>query len=430
MIQRLRRKFIATNMLLVSIVLLIVFSVQIFSTVRQALGELYTAQEQTLSWISGSLRPSFVFDRPRPEGSDWADERQDGAERGMRREQDFPTIPVFAVEVDEAGKVCTLQTGPWVEVTEETAQTMADEVLVRDSERGYLSEDDLSYMMRAEEGRRFIVFADIGSVKSSVQRQVLFYLGICAAALLAFYLISRFLANLSVQPVEKAWEQQRQFVADASHELKTPITVILATTGILQSHPEDTVAEQSRWINSIQDEAQQMRGLVDDLLYLAKSDAAKLPFQPAPIRMSDLVLGALLPFESVAFEKGVTLNEDIAPDLTYQGDEAQLRRLVGILTDNAIKYAGEQGEVTVRLEESQNRLRLSVRNTGPAIAPEHLPHLFERFYRTDAARNRDQGGSGLGLAIAKDIAETHGGKIGVTSSPEEGTTFTVIFPKK
>ena len=110
--------------------------------------------------------------------------------------------------------------------------------------------------------------------------------------------------------------------------------------------------------------------------------------------------------------------------------ESQLRRLVGILTNNAIKYAGDRSEVAAKLEENQSKPRLLVRNTGPAIAPEHLPHLFERFYRTDSARTRDQDGSYLGLAIAKDIAETLGGRISVISSPEDGMTFVVLFPKK
>ena len=173
-----------------------------------------------------------------------------------------------------------------------------------------------------------------------------------------------------------------------------------------------------------------MKALVDDMLFLAKSDAARLPSHLTSVQLDQLVTGSLLPFESVAFEANVALTEEVAAGITIQGDEAQLRRLIVILLDNAIKYAGGQGSVLVRLDRAQEHPRLTVHNTGPAIPSEHLPHLFERFYRSDPARDRNQGGYGLGLAIAQSIVEGHGGKISVSSTPADGTTFTVVFPKK
>ena len=144
--------------------------------------------------------------------------------------------------------------------------------------------------------------------------------------------------------------------------------------------------------------------------------------------MSEVALGCLLPFESVAFEAGVALKHRITPGLSLRGDEGQLRRLVMILLDNAVKYAGPGGTVTFTLERHQERLRLAVHNTGEPIPPEHLPHLFERFYRADAARNRSGGGYGLGLAIAKEIVEQHQGTIGVESQLDAGTTVTITLP--
>lgn len=172
-----------------------------------------------------------------------------------------------------------------------------------------------------------------------------------------------------------------------------------------------------------------MKGLVEDLLFLAKSDAARQEFQAAQVDLSELVQGCLLPFEPVAFEAGVRLDAQVDPDLMLTGDEAQLRRLVRILLDNGVKYAGAEGAVSLTLTRQQDKLRLTVRNTGTPIPPEHLPHLFERFYRADAARNRAQGGYGLGLAIAKAIVEHHRGRITVSSSAESGTVFTVLLPK-
>ena len=215
-------------------------------------------------------------------------------------------------------------------------------------------------------------------------------------------------------------------MADASHELKTPLTVILTNTGILLSHPEDTVAEQRKWVEYIRDEAQRMRELVEDLLFLARHDAGREPPPDQTVDLSELLWSALLPFEPVAFEQGVELESGIQGGLTVRGRADQLRRLAAILLDNAVKYAGAQGKVRVALTRGEKGgACLTVRNTGPAIPPEHL---FERFYRADDSRARSSGGYGLGLAIAKSIVESHRGTITVQSGAEEGTLFTVRLP--
>ena len=274
-----------------------------------------------------------------------------------------------------------------------------------------------------------MAFADQSWESSSLRTLILNCLLVWALAMAAFFFVGLFLSSLALRPVEPAWKQQRQFVADASHELKTPLTVILANTGIVLAHPSDTVAVQSKWLEYTQEEARQMKGLVEDLLFLAKSDAARQEFQTAQVDLSELVQGCLLPFEPVAFEAGVRLDAQVDPGLMLTGDEAQLRRLVRILLDNGVKYAGAEGAVSLTLTRQQDKLRLTVRNTGTPIPPEHLPHLFERFYRADAARNRAQGGYGLGLAIARAIVEHHRGRISVSSSAESGTVFTVLLPK-
>lgn len=418
MIGKLRQKFIATNMLLVSLVLLAVFTIQTFSACQNAREQVFQSQMMALQWITKEHPVDFEFNGPRRD------------QKGQPPHRDFPSVPIFAAEVDENGQILTLQEGPGATVSQETAQELVDTARGYQRERGDLPGLNLSYFFHTEEERQFFVCADNQIVSVTVRNQLVTSLLIFALALTGFYLISRFLAKLSLAPVEQAWVQQRQFVADASHELKTPITVILANTGIVLAHPDDPVREQVKWINYIQDEASRMKALVDDLLFLAKSDASRLSPHPIPISMDQLVTGALLPFESVAFEAKVRLVEDITPGITLQGDETQLHRLVVILLDNAVKYAGEGGTVTLRLDKLQDHPRLSVHNTGPAIAPEHLPHLFDRFYRSDSSRDRAQGGYGLGLSIAKSIADGHGAKISAESSPEHGTTFTVVFPKK
>ena len=251
-----------------------------------------------------------------------------------------------------------------------------------------------------------------------------------ALALGVFFLISLLLSSLALRPAAAAWEQQRRFVADASHELKTPLTVILTNTGILLSHTGDPIAKQQKWVEYIRDEAQRMRTLVEDLLFLAKNDGERTgELQPEPVALTELVWSALLPFEPVAFEQGVELVSDVEERIGIIGRADQLRRLVAILLDNAVKYAGPGGKVVLRLELGEkNGVRLTVNNTGAPIPPEHLPHLFERFYRADDSRARASGGYGLGLSIAKSIVDKHRGTIAVTSTVEAGTTFTVKLP--
>ena len=171
-----------------------------------------------------------------------------------------------------------------------------------------------------------------------------------------------------------------------------------------------------------------MKGLVEDMLFLARHDGAERPPDLRPVPFSDLVTGCVLRFESVAFERQVELTSELQPGLTVSGEPDGLERLVMILLDNAVKYAGERGRVAVSLARRQDRAVLTVSNTGEPIPQEHLAHLFERFYRADGSRSRKEGGYGLGLAIAQTIVESHRGQIEVRSSREEGTVFTVAIP--
>lgn len=424
MIRALRRKFIAINMLLVSLVLAAVFAVQVFSAYRRAEGQVLQAQVQTLGWMARAAEHTFRFEF---EGRPATGIPVPGtpAQEDRNRPREFPFAPTFAVELDESGAVVDLMAGPGSEVTQDTAQQLTDQALRKGTEQGSLAGQDLSYLLREENGKRYLVFADNSMVAGAVWNQVRVSLLICAAALLGFFLISLLLAKLALRPVERAWTSQRQFVADASHELKTPITVILANTDMVLGHPDDTVAQQKKWLGYIREEALGMKGLVEDLLFLAKGDTRQDALPTTPVCLSLLAREAVLSFEPVAFEAGVTLAEEVEPELWVKGDEGQLRRLVMILLDNAVKYAGENGAVTLTLTSAGDKAVLRVHNTGAPIPPEHLEHIFERFYRADAARDRDRGGYGLGLAIAKSIADAHTAKLTAASGETEGTTFSL-----
>ena len=419
MIRKLRRKFILINMLLVSLVLVIVFAALVASNYQKLSYQTDGMLRAALTWRDDNPPPRLEIGGP---GAD-RDHKDDNSTHNF-------FIPVFTVTLDESGAMTGYTGGNNVTVSDDVLDNVVASVQ-NEGAAGTVKGTSLRYLKETDEsGVTRVAFADMSWQWDSLRTLILTSLLVGAAALVGFFLISLALARLALRPVEAAWEQQRRFVADASHELKTPLTVILTNSGILLSHKEDTVAKQAKWIEYIQEEAQRMRTLVEDLLFLAKNDVAReKSAQPAAADLSGLCWSALLPFESVAFEAGVELESDVAPDLMVVGYGDQLRRLIAILLDNAVKYAGSQGSVSLKLERCEkNTIRLTVRNTGPAIPAEHMEHLFERFYRADDSRARASGGYGLGLAIAKSIVDGHQGSITVSSAEGAGTAFTVRLP--
>lgn len=428
MIKDLRRKFILVNMALVSLVLLIVFSVLMGSNYHRLKSECLMSLHSALSWSESTdtVRIEIAMIAAPAVPAVPAEERE--GHRGNRIPSAMTPImlPIFTVTVT-GGTVTEVNDGGRVDVSSEVAQQAAAAALEDGGTEGIVSSLRFLREDRAD-GTTRIAFADRTWENESLFALLRTSLLVGLLALACFFLISLLLSTLALRPAERAWRQQKQFVADASHELKTPLTVILANAGILLSQPGNGLEGQRKWLEYIQAEAQRMKGLVEDLLFLAKSDDGRSALQFQPVSLSDTTWESLLPFESVAFEAGVTLDSDVAPQLELWGNPDQLRRLIAILLDNAVKYAGPDGAISLALRRQGDEAVLSVRNTGEPIAPEHLPHLFERFYRTDSGRARTQGGYGLGLSIAQSIAQAHRGKISVVSSAGAGTTFTVRLP--
>ena len=241
------------------------------------------------------------------------------------------------------------------------------------------------------------------------------------------FLISFLLSSFAVKPVKSAWEQQKQFVADASHELKTPLTVILANNNIMMSHTNSTVKDEKQWLESTEEEAQHMKSLIDQMLFLAKSDAGETNVEMSEVDFSEIVEGTSLNFEPVAFEKGVMIDPQIDSEVTLIGNATQLNQLSHILIDNAVKYSEENSTVTIKLKKHSDGVEFSVNNFGSVISEDDLEHIFDRFYR--AEKSRTTKGYGLGLSIAKKIVESTNGKLTVQSNEKDGTTFTAIYRK-
>ena len=409
MIKKLRKKFILINMLLITLVLTLTFSaICVFSYQWQ--------KADTLRVLERVLKNEQDLPDPPLEIRDREPDRN-------------PFItPVFSVLITPSGEIQLLRSDH-VTVSEEVLNQVSREVLARDQRDGVLMNLELRYLkMEGPDGIR-IGFADMGRELDSLKKLVISLALVGMAGLIGFFLISIFLSSWVLRPAEKAWEQQRQFVADASHELKTPITVILANLDILRVHPDQLVRDQDKWLKNTSTEALRMKTLVEDLLFLAKSDAAREDVTKRQnFDISDALWSCILPFEPVAYEKGCSLESQVEEKLMFHGDPGQIRQLFMILLDNACKYSQENQPILLSLKREASQIRMEVTNRGTPIPPGDLDRIFCRFTRLDDSRSGLEAGYGLGLAIARTIAENHGGSIQAASSQGKGTTFTVLLP--
>ena len=244
-----------------------------------------------------------------------------------------------------------------------------------------------------------------------------------AAAYILLCLAAYFLIRRMLRPVQEAFDKQRQFVWDASHELKTPLAVIGTNAQVLEEE-----IGSNEYLGYITSEVNRSNKLLNDLLALARMDKKTVRPELKELDLGKAVLSVVLPFESTVYEAGKKLETDIPGGVTCIGDEQMIRQLTVILLGNALKYSDEGGTITVRTGRKGKACFLEVKNTGEGIAPEDLDKIFDRFYRADKAHNREVEGFGLGLSIAKNIVELHKGKIKVESEEGKETTFTVVFP--
>ncbi len=281
-------------------------------------------------------------------------------------------------------------------------------------------------------GERIAIASDVASQAARIQQFIASVVAALVVLVVAWLFIWR-LSRSIVQPVRLAWEAQRQFTSDASHELKTPLAVIRANTDILREHLGDFPEKDRRWIRSTDDEITRMQVLVNDLLELSKADEAAITdhqvYRKDLLDFSALAEEACLEFEVMAFERGRLMEEELEQGLWVLSDGTALDRVVRILLDNAVKYASKDAPIVVRLTVSEAGTCLfSVNNHGEPLSEDDVAHIFDRFYRSDGSRSRQTGGFGLGLAIARSTMIALGGDITCTSSAAAGTTFTLEIP--
>ena len=304
---------------------------------------------------------------------------------------------------------------------EEFMSGLLQSVSAEEARSGVLREYDMRYLRLDGPVARY-VFMDISAERTTLAHLTRTCITIGILSLVLFFGISVLLARWASRPVEVAWNQQKQFIADASHELKTPLTVILTNAELLgdQSYSQE---EQQKFSQNILTMSCHMRHLVESLLELARLDNVTPVF--SPLNISELAENTLLPFEPLFFEQEMVLETEILPGLWVNGSATHLQQVLEIFLDNARKYA-EPGIVTAKLDKAGNHVLLQVETPGTPLSAEDAKNIFRRFYRTDASRSRN-GSYGLGLSIAHKITQQHGGKIWAEGT-ETGNRFAVLLP--
>lgn len=401
MIRKLRLKFICVNMVIVTVMLTGIF------------GLLYHFTQIGLETQSVSMLQSVAEAPARP-----------------NRPGDLPEgiqLPFFVLELGSDGCLTAADSGYYDLTDKSFLETLVDAADKAGGRVGVLREYGLRYCRSVTARGERIAFADMSSEEATLKNLT----GTCAAigmlCFAAFLLISWLLARWAVKPVETAWQQQRQFVADASHELKTPLTVIMTNAELLNS-PDFDETHRSQFAAHILTMSRQMRQLIEEMLDLARTDSGQSTLIFSQVDLSRLISDAVLPFEPVFFEAGLTLAVDIQPGLTVRGSQQHLRQTVDILLDNARKYAAPSGEISVTLTRCGGRCRLAVSNPGSEISKADLQNIFKRFYRADEAHTQ-RGSYGLGLSIARNIILRHRGRIWAESKNGRNTFF-VELPVK
>ena len=395
MIRKLRWKVVGLNMGMVFCVLLAVFAAVYFSSRTVIARSVQQQLQQVLQTGSG-----YDLSQPGQEG-----------------------VPCFVAEVYASGTV-RVSGNSYYDLTDKAA--LADIVtaaLSADSDEGVLAEHHLRYLRQTGLLSTRIAFTDSTLEQATLRSLLTGSLLIGLAALAVLFACSYVLSGAVTRPVDRAWQQQKQFLSDASHELKTPLTVILSSAELLE---QSAAPEQKQYVDNVRAESRRMKRLVEDMLTLSRVERGGEHLPDTTADLSDAAADAALRFEPVAYEAGHTLSYDIAPGLLVRGDSGRLEQAVAVLLDNAIKYAAPGTEVRLDAARQGKNACLWVENEGDPIPADKLPHIFDRFYRADESRT-DGGSFGLGLPIASAIVEAHRGTLRCDSGGHT-TRFIITLP--
>ena len=405
MFQKLKLRLTLINVLLMAL-LLVVFVIGTFVIMSEQLSN----QSQQLVQIMANEAGSGIVSAP--------------------KEHDKHLIKYFYLKTDADGKITEGSSG--LPLVIDQLAPLVDETFHRPNPQGKVDFQDETYTylrVPLKQSSGFVIsFVDIHQDREILGKLLIsLTIGGLICLVLAYY-ASRFMADRAMAPIKKSWQRQQDFVADASHELRTPLTVVQVNLELVKGNSEETVASQFKWLDYSLLETKRMSKLVDDLLFLARADSQQQTLEIKQFSLDTALRGVIESFRPLAETSEIHLESSLDSEITYWGDEFRIKQLMVILLDNALKYTSAGGQVTLGLQNRGIFAEITVSDNGEGIEQEHLPKIFERFYRVDKARSHQKEGTGLGLAIADWIIQSHHGQVKVSSFPGAGTKFVINLP--
>lgn len=395
MVKKIRFKFVAVTMTFLTVIFDLIFLIDFFY-------ETYLYKQDTIQLLD-SIADSEGF-------------RQDI----FLSDDDDYFSEVFAVEFDENGKIKNISSSLRSDIKSDEIKNISEKLYMQRNNNGKYK----SYVYAAKtnpDGSCFLAFSNLNAHGHQLKKVV----GTVALVIIAFcllLLVSIFLSRFVTEPAQKALEREKQFISDASHELKTPISAI-----ILNAQAMYGITERNKYMDNILSEGERMNKLIKRLLILAYADESENRIEMSEFSLSESCEEISLPFESAAYENEIDFRYNISENIFYNGNCEDIKQVISILLDNAFKYTPQKGEIVLKLFTKNGRPVLTVFNTGNGISEEAMPHIFDRFYCLEKSRNKSSSSFGLGLSIAKAIMNAHNGTIKADSEYGKYALFTVLF---
>lgn len=393
MFKKIRLQIFALIMAAATVIITLMLSVIYVANSHYSFERSISLLESYAESSGGNFRPDFELLPERP-----------GMRPGLwdNHNKMFRLSTFYSVFYNSNGEVTRVNSNGGMLYSEQEILEIADRILAGGKKSGIYNK--IPFLVKSGSGGTIVAMIDNTMESDNSGRLFAYSLLVGITGWVVILVLAWFFSKKIVSPLEESDRKQKQFISDAGHELKTPVSVISANADLLSAE-----IGENKWLANIQYENERMGNLVKQLLALVRAENMQQAKQR--LDFSRLVSGGTLPFESVAFEHGLMLTSEIEDGIFVDGNQSQLSQLVSILIDNAISHGGQGKEVSVKLHSSKHHAVLSVINSGQPIPDDVKPQLFERFYRADEARTDDTGHYGLGLAIAKAVVTAHGGKI-------------------
>lgn len=405
MIKKIRYKFILASMIALTLVItIIVGTINIIGYIN-----IIKTADEKLELISNN---NGIFPTARPSN----DKKND---YNLSPEAPFETR-YFSVIVRKNGDIFGVNIDKIAAIDELSAITYTKEIMKNKKDKGFIN--NYRFIVKENNNQKIYVFVDCNSDLNTFHNFLYGSIILSILGITTIFVLVLILSKIIVKPIEESYKKQKHFITDASHDLKTPLTVIDASADVLEME-----IGENEWVCSIKEQVTKLSKLTENLLLLSKMSEENQKLVFTDFSLSEVLLEAIKPFQSVAISQNKSIITEIPSNISFCGDINLIAQLFTLLMDNALKYSDLNGQIKISLEEKNKTKRITFYNTVENIEIGNLNYLLDRFYRNDKSRNSNTGGHGIGLSIAKSIIDTHTGKININSTDGKSITFVIVF---